>query len=34
MNGMKILDDANAEIEKLEADMELKYAKPVDFLIG
>ena len=34
MNGMKILDDANAEIEKLEADMELKYAKPVDFFIG
>jgi len=34
INGMKILDDANAEIEKLEADMELKYAKPVDFLIG
>jgi len=34
MNGMKILEDANAEIEKLEIDMELRYAKPVDFLIG
>jgi hypothetical protein len=34
MNGMKILEDANAEIAKLEADMELRYAKPVDFFIG
>jgi hypothetical protein len=34
MNGMKILEDANAEIQKLEIDMELRYAKPVDFLVG
>lgn len=34
MNGRQIWDDANAEIEKLEEEMELKYEKPVDFFVG
>ena len=34
INAAKMFDDAKAEIEKLEDEMELKYQKPVDFLIG
>lgn len=34
MNGTKIFEEANADIEKLETDMELRYAKPVDFFMG
>ena len=34
MNGRQIWDDANAEIEKLEGEMELKYEMPVDFMVG
>jgi hypothetical protein len=34
MNGTKIFEEASADIEKLEIDMELRYAKPVDFFVG
>jgi hypothetical protein len=34
MNGRQIFDDANADILKLEEEMELKYQKPVDFFVG
>ena len=34
MNGRAIWDDANAEIDKLETEMELKYSTPVNFFVG
>lgn len=34
MNGRAIWDDANAEIDKLETEMELKYSMPVNFFVG
>jgi len=34
MNGTKIFEEASADIEKLEIDIELRYAKPVDFFVG
>ena len=34
LNGTKILDDANQEIEKLEQDVIEKYSKPIDFFVG
>jgi hypothetical protein len=34
MNGRQILDDANAEIDKLEAEMDSKYSFPPDFYVG
>ena len=34
MNGRQIWDDANAEIDALEAEMESKYELPVNFFVG
>ena len=34
MNGRQIWDDANAEIETLENEMESKYEMPIDFMVG
>ncbi len=34
MNGRQILDDANAEIDKLEGEMDSKYSFPPDFYVG
>ena len=34
MNGLAILDAANAEIAQLEEEMESKYSTPVDFFVG
>ena len=34
MNGQKIFEDANADIAKLEDEMEAKYEKPIDFFVG
>lgn len=34
INGRQIFEDANADVLKLEEEMELKYQKPVDFFVG
>ena len=34
MNGRQLWDDANAEIDKLEDEMESKWEKPIDFFVG
>ena len=34
LNGQKIFDEGKEEIEKLEADMDSRYALPVDFQVG
>lgn len=34
INGRQIFEDANADVQKLEEEMELKYQKPVDFFVG
>lgn len=34
MNGRQLWDDANAEIDKLEDEMESRWEKPIDFFVG
>jgi hypothetical protein len=34
INGSKIFEEANAEIEKIETEFELRFAMPTDFFVG
>ena len=34
MNGRQMFDDATAELERIEEEMQLKYELPVDFSVG
>jgi hypothetical protein len=34
INGGKIYDEANVEIEKIETEFELRFAMPTDFYVG
>jgi hypothetical protein len=34
LNGRQIYEDAQADIEKIETDMQLRYEFPPDFMVG
>ena len=34
LNGRALFDDATAELEKIEEEVQLKYELPVDFAVG